>query len=67
MKKRKRIVNLSAFPFFFFICCVPLSLAQNQGAVNVSSLSYGWVKLAWDPVNDADVAGYKLYLGTAGI
>jgi hypothetical protein len=65
VKQREKIGYLSAFPFFFFVFFVPLSLAQDQGAVNVSSLSYGWVKLAWDPVNDADVAGYKLYLGTA--
>ncbi len=61
LKRRKIIWNVLLF-FFFWI---PFSLAQDQGAGNVSSLSYGWVKLAWDATNDPKVAGYKIYYGMA--
>jgi len=51
MKDRVR-PNCAIFVFIFIlICCMP-ALARD-------------VSLAWDPVTDASLAGYKVYYGTA--
>ncbi len=63
--RQKKIIGYFLFPLIlFFLFCIPSIFAQNQGSVNAPSLTYGWIRLAWDPPDDANVAGYRIYWGS---
>jgi hypothetical protein len=61
MLRRRQI-----FPLLCVAMLISITLGCGRdGSVGCSSGEIGTIKLAWDPSTDPDVAGYKVYYGTA--
>jgi fibronectin type 3 domain-containing protein len=61
MSRRRQI-----FPLLFVAMLISMTFGCGRdGSVGCSSGGIGTIKLAWDPSTDPDVAGYKVYYGTA--
>ena len=61
MLRRRQI-----FPFLFVAILIFITFGCGRdSSVGCSSGEIGTIKLAWNPSTDPDVAGYKVYYGTA--